>query len=696
VTSKELLYGEVFELNKTALAMDGHEAAQVLVGRSAPSASGLVSVANGWPALIGLAGESHAEIEDAGPEEHVPESLYRFFAEEVFSSFTVEVQQGMSTLAVAPILDRELAAILLGPEAGEEVCTAALEVGIIVERGVRLDLHPLARAFLIERRGELGLGPPDAAAASCLDYYRSRRDWDAAFEVLLQGGPTGELDDLMRPALDELLETARLSTVQRWCDLAAASELTTPIFAIARAEVMLRHGKHVEAMAHAEGAAHRDRELAFRALSLAGRAAQLASREEEALDFYRRAEAEAATDSERRDAVCGQLMCVIDLELPGAAEALEDVIRTVTYADPRDAVRAAALRVYLQLRSGSLDLRDADLAFQLLPTVTDPFVVSSFLSGYGIALSLCARYQDAIAISDELAAVADRYRLSFAIPYALCAAANGHAGQRRWRLAESLANDAFQQASEKRDIHAQLLSASILVRVLLQQGRLGPAIEFPMPDASGAVNASRAEADCTQALVLACAGRASAALELVEASRDCQAVEPVVLVRAVEAVVALRSRSANVLDPVDALAEVAFSTGAVDLLVSTYRACPEALAVLLRNDCGDKMRRLVVRVGDADLADAAGHPVAVGHDRRALLSTREREVFELLRSGLANKEIAKLLFIEESTVKRHAQNIYNKLGIRSRVALRIQAALERADQATSATSGTTDVDSAAS
>jgi len=348
VTSKELLYGDVFELNKTALAMDSHEAAQVLVGRSAPSASGLVSVANGWPALIGLAGVSHAEIEDAGPDEHVPESLYRFFAEEVFSSFTVEVQQGMSTLAVAPILDRELAAILLGPGAGEEVCTAALEVGIIVERGLRLDLHPLARAFLIERSGELGLGPPEDANALCLDYYRSRRDWDAAFEVLLQGGPVVELDDLMRSALDELLETARLSTVQRWCDLAAASELTTPIFAVARAEVMLRHGKHVEAMAHAEGAAHRDPELAFRALSLAGRAAHLASREEEALDFYRRAEEKAATDSERRDAVWGQLICQAELELPETADALRLLKADVTLEDPRDAVRAAAYEIWPQ------------------------------------------------------------------------------------------------------------------------------------------------------------------------------------------------------------------------------------------------------------------------------------------------------------------------------------------------------------
>ena len=48
-----------------------------------------------------------------------------------------------------------------------------------------------------------------------------------------------------------------------------------------------------------------------------------------------------------------------------------------------------------------------------------------------------------------------------------------------------------------------------------------------------------------------------------------------------------------------------------------------------------------------------------------------------------------MLYIEESTVKVHAHHIYDKLGVRSRLALRLQAKLERTGQATSAT----DVDS---
>jgi len=131
----------------------------------------------------------------------------------------------------------------------------------------------------------------------------------------------------------------------------------------------------------------------------------------------------------------------------------------------------------------------------------------------------------------------------------------------------------------------------------------------------------------------------------------------------------------------------AFSVGAVDLLVVAYRACPELLAVLLRVGERDRLRDLLRRVGDTDLATAMGHSIA-DDDPRSRLSPREREVFELLREGLTNRQIAKVLFIEESTVKVHAHHIYDKLGTRSRTALAVQAVLERANQATSATEST--------
>jgi LuxR family maltose regulon positive regulatory protein len=48
------------------------------------------------------------------------------------------------------------------------------------------------------------------------------------------------------------------------------------------------------------------------------------------------------------------------------------------------------------------------------------------------------------------------------------------------------------------------------------------------------------------------------------------------------------------------------------------------------------------------------------------LSRREQEILELMAAGLTNREIADKLVISPETVKKHAGNIYGKLGVRSR------------------------------
>ncbi len=51
------------------------------------------------------------------------------------------------------------------------------------------------------------------------------------------------------------------------------------------------------------------------------------------------------------------------------------------------------------------------------------------------------------------------------------------------------------------------------------------------------------------------------------------------------------------------------------------------------------------------------------------LSEREREVLQLVSQGLGNKEIGKVLFITESTVKNHLRNILDKLHLQNRMQL---------------------------
>ncbi|QMV44923.1 helix-turn-helix transcriptional regulator [Cohnella cholangitidis] len=48
------------------------------------------------------------------------------------------------------------------------------------------------------------------------------------------------------------------------------------------------------------------------------------------------------------------------------------------------------------------------------------------------------------------------------------------------------------------------------------------------------------------------------------------------------------------------------------------------------------------------------------------LTEREREVVALVLDGLTNKEIAKVLFVSEITVKKHVSSIYGKLSVKGR------------------------------
>ena len=48
------------------------------------------------------------------------------------------------------------------------------------------------------------------------------------------------------------------------------------------------------------------------------------------------------------------------------------------------------------------------------------------------------------------------------------------------------------------------------------------------------------------------------------------------------------------------------------------------------------------------------------------LSQREQEVLDLVAAGLSNREIAEVLFVTVGTIKKHLNNIFSKLDVKSR------------------------------
>jgi DNA-binding NarL/FixJ family response regulator len=106
----------------------------------------------------------------------------------------------------------------------------------------------------------------------------------------------------------------------------------------------------------------------------------------------------------------------------------------------------------------------------------------------------------------------------------------------------------------------------------------------------------------------------------------------------------------------------------------TWFAC---LSVASDCDFGDRERALLRRlhphlVGlyrSAELRRRLARITAVfDPDATDRLTRRECEVLLWLADGLSNAEIARVLVVERSTVRKHLEHIYEKLGVRSRTA----------------------------
>lgn len=64
-----------------------------------------------------------------------------------------------------------------------------------------------------------------------------------------------------------------------------------------------------------------------------------------------------------------------------------------------------------------------------------------------------------------------------------------------------------------------------------------------------------------------------------------------------------------------------------------------------------------------------------------LLTSREREILELVALGLSNEEIARAAYIAPSTVRKHLENVFQKLEIRTRTAAVARAFTGQFDRA---------------
>jgi DNA-binding CsgD family transcriptional regulator len=98
---------------------------------------------------------------------------------------------------------------------------------------------------------------------------------------------------------------------------------------------------------------------------------------------------------------------------------------------------------------------------------------------------------------------------------------------------------------------------------------------------------------------------------------------------------------------------------------------PEALAEWLpkqrRSDAPEPLR--VSGDGGLLLVHLAEGSLLLEEQRTTpLLTEREREILDLVAEGKTNAEIAEAIWIAPGTVRKHLENIYEKLGVHSRTA----------------------------
>ncbi|AZA12511.1 LuxR C-terminal-related transcriptional regulator [Corynebacterium choanae] len=113
------------------------------------------------------------------------------------------------------------------------------------------------------------------------------------------------------------------------------------------------------------------------------------------------------------------------------------------------------------------------------------------------------------------------------------------------------------------------------------------------------------------------------------------------------------------------------------LVVTNYDTDAEIIGAIEAGAVGYLLKdappsELLAAVRSAAEGDSALSPVVANRlmtrvrTPRTSLTPRELEVLTLVAAGSSNRDIGKMLFLSEATVKSHLVHIYDKLGVRSR------------------------------
>jgi ATP/maltotriose-dependent transcriptional regulator MalT len=669
VSTRDILYGDVFELGQSALAMTHGEAAAALESSSnSERLAGLVALVGGWPAVIGLASLTSSSYDMSGDQ--VPEALYDFFAEELYRELSERSRQDICQLALAPTINSRLCSALFGTR-GRDVLVEAERRGFLTRDEQQFDLHPLLRNFLLMKLTEFDDAVAVAAASTICTSEIDEGKWDGALDLADRFHLTDVVFEVLERSLDEMLASGRIASVEQWLEIARRHDPTAVVILLAQMEICFRRHDWDQARSAAMRLVSdlpRTHPFLSRALHRIGQIGHLDDHYEEAVSFLTAAQRAATNPRDLRTALWSRFIAVSDHGDQEEARSILAELNAVPDANVDDLLRLSQAQLHLAARWGGVEreLKRQSASLALLDHSTDPLVRTGFLQTYGTAVVLAANYEEAMRVAERELQEAKRSGLEWVTTHALELKGVALWGLRDFQAASRSLREASRLAGVQGDLHARVNAAVLLARTYLAQGAPERALETtslrleraPGPTLQGDFLSARG-------LAYACSGDFDMASKLAAASEECTDQIEARVVRLFTLAICLECENAPL---ADAFRETR-RTENYDAFVLAYRAHPpilEALGQLSDEDA----QACIGHIPDCDgrLASRAGLEVRdPPHERGSnLLTPREQEVLGLIRNGLTNREIARTLWIEESTAKAHLRNASRKLGARSR------------------------------
>jgi ATP/maltotriose-dependent transcriptional regulator MalT len=679
-SARRVLSGELFEISKEQLAMTNEEAARVLDGRPSDTVRTLVTQAQGWPALIGLAALSvSAEI----PTERLSEGLFRYFAEEVFRREPPALQRFMLTASIPQTISARLARDVLEIDDPQVLIDELLDEGLLQDSGPdEYAFHPLLRDFL---RRKLEQEAPDTARSlgeRLLDHARATALWDEAFGLAMRSANPDLAAEIIGEAAESLLAAGRVETIEKWLADCGRAIIRHPTAMLAKVEVLIRQGRLSEGLELAKDVCGRlspNVAYASRALSLAGQAAHFLSQDVEALEFHLKARERSTTGDDLRRSLWGAFLASVDSEL-GDAEDYLHALEAASGDDVDSRLQLATGRAVAARARGSVAgvLSTLKPLLPLAEYAIDPMIRSGFLAYASYLSSLKAQYERARELAIAAQDICDQFRLPF--ESVLCGLTRAHAeiGLRHKSQARLILQATRKLSHQFEDPYLSTELTVLSIKLSIAEGDLSAArVPPPASFRSRPPRSVRGELHALGALTAAASGDYARADSEIAAARSLTAtVEARYIADFAELIVDVRTQGMTkaAVDALSTLVAATYRNDILDALVTSYRAFPEFLEILnTSSSVLSILQEAVLLSNDQKLARATGlptEPEAVDA-RLAALTKRELEVLQLICEGLTNREIAGALVISPSTAKVHVHNIFSKLEVGSR----LQAAL---------------------